>query len=426
MLDCIIIGGGIHGTYLSNLLTAELGYSKSKVRVVDPHTDACGRWKELTSRTGMQFLRSPGVHHLDISPWALSRYERRHQKEEWARSMGSTHRPSLAMFNHHIESICEEGGLNKLRIQGEATAIRKTARGLEVQTTAGAFEAREVILAISSNDKLEVPAWAEQVKPVAMHVFDPDFSFSSLMPGEKIVVVGSGITAAQVALYAAKISPGNVQLLIRHPLKIAEFDADPCWMGPKCLSLFSAEKDYSRRREMIKSARNKGTVTPEVFAAVRKAERLGVLKVVVAEVESAHKVWNNQATLLDAYNNNLCLASHVLLATGFAPGRPGGKLLEQVVAAFDMPVAKDGFPIVDRNLHWKDGIYVTGALAELEVGPPARNILGARLAGARLARVLKPSSIWDFATLVASSLHGFSGLVRRGALTKKGRYENTI
>jgi hypothetical protein len=26
MLDCIIIGGGIHGTYLSNLLTAELGY----------------------------------------------------------------------------------------------------------------------------------------------------------------------------------------------------------------------------------------------------------------------------------------------------------------------------------------------------------------------------------------------------------------
>jgi hypothetical protein len=412
MLDCIIIGGGIHGTYLSNLLTSELGYSNSKVRVIDPHDEVCGRWRELTSRTGMQFLRSPSVHSLDVSPWGLSRYQKRNQKEPWARSLGSTQRPSLAMFNRHIDCICREGELNKFRIKGEATAIRKTNKGLEVQTTAGSFQCREVIMSISSNDKLEIPSWAVDIAPVAKHVFEPSFSLTSLKNGDKIVVVGSGISAAQVALSAAQVSPGNVQLFIRHPLKIAEFDADPCWMGPKCLSLFAAEKDYSRRREMIKSARNKGTVTPEVFAAVRRAEAAGALKVVLTEVETAWKVWNNQATLLDSYRNHLCLATHVLLATGFAPGRPGGKLLDQVIAAFDMPVARDGFPIVDRNLHWKDQIYVSGALAELEVGPPARNILGARLAGARLARVLKPFSAWDFATtLVASSLHGFPGVV---------------
>jgi len=361
----------------------------------------------------MQFLRSPTVHNLDISPWSLSRFQNSHHKEEWAHSIGHTHRPSLAMFNRHVDCICEEGGLNQLRIKGEVSAIRKTRKGLEVQTSAGNFLSRQVILAISSNDKLEIPAWARDITLVSKHAFEPGFSLASLKEGDKIVVVGSGITAAQVAIYAAKVSPGNVQLFIRHPLRIAEFDADPCWMGPKCLSLFAAEKDYGKRREMIKAARNKGTVTPEVFAAVRKAEATGALNVVLTEVESARKTWNAQATLLDAYNNHLCLASHVILATGFAPGRPGGKLLDQVIAEFEMPVAKDGFPIVDRYLHWKDQIYVTGALAELEVGPPARNILGARLAGARLARVLKPSGAWDFATkLVASSLHGFSGLVR--------------
>jgi hypothetical protein len=33
------------------------------------------------------------------------------------------------------------------------------------------------------------------------------------------------------------------------------------------------------------------------------------------------------------------------------------------------------------------GLYVTGALAELELGPVARNIAGARHAGERLAAV---------------------------------------
>jgi hypothetical protein len=36
--------------------------------------------------------------------------------------------------------------------------------------------------------------------------------------------------------------------------------------------------------------------------------------------------------------------------------------------------------VVDRTLAWAPGLHVSGALAELEVGPVARNIIGARLA----------------------------------------------
>jgi hypothetical protein len=40
--------------------------------------------------------------------------------------------------------------------------------------------------------------------------------------------------------------------------------------------------------------------------------------------------------------------------------------------------------VLAPTLEWAPGLYVTGQLAELELGPTARNIGGARLAAERL------------------------------------------
>jgi hypothetical protein len=79
----------------------------------------------------------------------------------------------------------------------------------------------------------------------------------------------------------------------------------------------------------------------------------------------------------------------LLLATGFHPRRPGGGLLDGTIARLGLECAACGYPVVDAGLRWGPGLYVTGPLAELEIGPVARNILGARLAGERLAAVAK-------------------------------------
>ena len=42
-----------------------------------------------------------------------------------------------------------------------------------------------------------------------------------------------------------------------------------------------------------------------------------------------------------------------------------------------------GYPAPDKYLKWGD-VYVAGALVELELGPSARNIAGARLAAERI------------------------------------------
>jgi hypothetical protein len=78
----------------------------------------------------------------------------------------------------------------------------------------------------------------------------------------------------------------------------------------------------------------------------------------------------------------------VILATGFDPKRPGGKWLDDAIAEYDLPVADCGYPIVDDCLQWREGLYTTGPLAELEVGPVARNIIGARLAAERIGRAV--------------------------------------
>ena len=79
----------------------------------------------------------------------------------------------------------------------------------------------------------------------------------------------------------------------------------------------------------------------------------------------------------------------MLLATGFASQRPGGALVDELVSSAALPCAACGYPIVDTKLQWHPHLYVSGPLAELELGPSSRNISGARRAADRLVAALR-------------------------------------
>ena len=321
MNEAVIIGGGIHGTHISNVLCRDLGWREDRLKVIDPHECSCGRWKELTARVGMEFLRSPIVHHLGLSPWDLIQFKKHNSSSQWATSLGSKERPSLAMFNRHIDSVCENSGLQELRVRAEALSVRPFGPGLRVETTAGRFDTRRVVLAINSNDQPAIPSWAEGFKDCARHIFEPCYSHDWALASGEIAVVGAGITAAQAAILISDRAPGRVVLLSRAPLEVAEYDSDACWMGPKCLNRFALEKSYSRRRQLIQAARNKGTLTPEVFRELRRAERLGRLKLAVGNVEAVRCLDDGVVALLDSSGIELAAAGRVVLATGFLPGR---------------------------------------------------------------------------------------------------------
>ena len=73
--------------------------------------------------------------------------------------------------------------------------------------------------------------------------------------------------------------------------------------------------------------------------------------------------------------------------------RPGGRFVDRLIEDFGLPCNPCGYPIVGKDLQWGKNIYVSGPLAELQIGPCARNIVGARNAGRQLlaSLVLKVS-----------------------------------
>lgn len=377
MLDWLIVGGGIHGTYLSNLLTAEARVPRNTLRVLDPHPEPLATWNRVAENCGMRYLRSPSAHNIDIRITSVLKFVRTPKGAPLADFIPQYYRPSLALFRAHCEHVIRTRRLAELRVRGTARAIHRAADGFAVETDAAPIRARRVILCLGLGDRLRRPRWAKRLRTEggpAAHVFEPDFRREETPADGETIVVGGGITAVQLALALAEDRPGRVALLTRHPLRENNLDFDPCWIGPKCLRGFSAIP-YDRRREVVDAARNFGTVPEETMERWNVACAEGRVRLERSAVRDAIRTRGRVRLTTDAGELE---TDRIVLATGFDPRRPGGEMVDRMIAEMDLPIAPCGFPVLDEWFRWTDGLFLTGALAELQGGPCARNIVGVR------------------------------------------------
>ena len=389
MLDWLIIGGGIHGVSLAFHLIQRQRIPHERIRILDPHDHLLARWESVTTNTGMDYLRSPEVHHLHNDPWALRTFAQTRAGQPLADFIPLYHRPSLDLFNAFSASLIQRTHLDTLLITGRAQALTRCEEGWQVQTSDGDITAHHVVLAIGAGEQPHWPEWGRTLQnsdaPIN-HVFDPAFVRAALPDWENAVVIGGGITAAQTALTMAVQQPGSVTLLMRHPIRISHFDSDPCWVTSICLADFERETDYDRRRTMIKQARQRGSMPSDVAEELTQAVEAGLLRLKFTEVTQADE--DDSAITLTLTSNETLTADRLILATGFDPIRPGGAWLDQTIANEPLPVAACSYPIVDETLCWSPGLYVMGPLAELEIGPVSRNVIGARLAVERIKQAV--------------------------------------
>ncbi len=388
MLDWVIIGGGVHGTHLSHVLTGRLRWPRDRVRVLDPHPVSLMRWDQMTANVGMRFMRSSFVHHLDLDPFALKRFAQTPEGASLAQFAYPYKRPSHAFFQHHAQCVVRQYRLDEMRVQGRASGLRRSGEGWLVETTAGTLRTQRVLLALGLSEQPCWPGWARALRDAGgpvHHLFDEDFRRDQLPAWRHAIVVGGGISAVQAALTLAEREPGTVTLLARHESRVHQLDSEPGWMGPKYLSAFHLQHNLVRRRTAIDGARHRGSVPPGVQRRFRHVVSASHLAHHVAEITGATVGPLGGVQLrLDASPSRLT-ADLVVLATGFEAQRPGGAWLDESVESLGLRCSACGYPIVDRTLRWADGLYVTGPLAELELGPVARNIIGARMASKRLA-----------------------------------------
>ncbi|MEM7585021.1 MAG: FAD/NAD(P)-binding protein, partial [Acidobacteriota bacterium] len=110
-LDWLIIGGGIHGVHIAARLLGEAGISPNRLRIVDPEDRLLARWRSCTATTGMRYLRSPSVHHLDLKPWSLERFAGRRKSRGRELFASPFYRPALTLFNEHCDQVVQTFGL---------------------------------------------------------------------------------------------------------------------------------------------------------------------------------------------------------------------------------------------------------------------------------------------------------------------------
>ena len=388
----LIIGGGIQGVHLAVRLLGEAGISADRLRIVDPYERLLARWVDCTAVTGMAHMRSPSVHHLDLDPWSLRRFAEEREDDHSVDHFAPPYdRPSLELFDAHCKLVLQKYDLESLHIQDRATACTLDCGGVRVRFASGReIEAQNLVLAIGASEQPEWPEWAPRGNARIRHVFEPGFE-GWPTSSETVVVVGGGLSAAQVALRLAD-EDHVVHLVSRHGLREHQFDSDPGWLGPKYMRGFDREQDLGRRRDVITKARNRGSVPSDIRQSLRRA------------IDAKRIWWHKRVvTAMDIQGDGLQVrlgvskslaADRVLLATGFAAHRPGGSMIDELIASASLPCASCGYPIVDSSLRWHPGVYVTGPLAELVLGPVSRNISGARQAGDRIvaaARAANPA-----------------------------------
>ncbi|MEM0962376.1 MAG: FAD/NAD(P)-binding protein [Bacteroidota bacterium] len=387
-LDWLVVGGGVHGTHLSLALTARLGWPRDRVRVLDPHPEPLALWSRQTANTGMAFMRSSLVHHLDLDPYGLKRFATTREAETVARFTPPYSRPSYRLFQAHTRHVVAEHGLDRLRVPGRALGLRRAATGWRVETERGALDARRVAIAVGNTERLSWPEWARRLQEAGGrvdHLLDPSFDRTAVPEGQRVAVVGGGISAAQVATTLAQRGP--TVLIARHAPRVHQFDSDPGWLGPMYMEDFLDDPSLVSRRHAIDGARHRGSVPPDVLHRLRQAVQWHGLWHVTAEAAQVEVGPGGAARLALHQQNQAPTAvtvDRVVLATGFEPARPGGGWIDDAIEAEGLPVAPCGFPCLACSLEWAPGLHAAGPLAELELGPTARNIAGARAAAARL------------------------------------------
>lgn len=387
MLDWLIVGGGIHGTHLAHVLVHQIGIPADAVRILDPHERLLAAWSQRTDNTGMRFLRSPRVHNIDIDAHALERFAREQPSYEPAWWIDPYFRPSYALFQQHCQHVIDSYQLQRLHIQGQALALHRVSDGWCVETASDRVMAHRVLLA-TGRQQLFIPDWAEaliaQNAPI-QHVLDMSFDKRHIENGATVMVIGGGISAGQIALKL--MDDHDVTLVTRQPLRHRDFDSSPCWLGPACLRSFG-NADHARRRWMIGEARHPGTLAHDIYKGLNEAIRAKTITHQQDCVVSAEATTDNRVTLTFA-DGLTSTVDHLVLATGLKAVPATQSWLADTVTRYKLRVAECGYPILDRKLRWTEGLYASGPLAELELGPASANIAGARAAAERLQQMYR-------------------------------------
>ncbi len=385
VFDLIVVGTGIHGVHLASSIVEARIVARDRVLLVDPHREFLQLWNRRVHNCCMDFLRSPGSHGLAPNFYDLRRMMR--SRRDW---IPPYRRPAVSLFHRHARERIRTYLDGLQRVQGTVRTINDTGPFRLVVGPAGeTYTSRTVILATG----MGAPHVPEALRSVydrsnrVVHVYDTEFDPLELFRGERVLIAGGGIAALHLAGALARRDL-DVTIWTRDRMTVHQFDSDPCFTGPRCGDRFAAIEDDAARLELILANRRPGSVPPDLFERFQRDLQQGIHHQKYIEVKEC-RLHGTEIEVVGGTRDHETRDvtdrfDRVISCTGFEPGPPARDLLERIARDVDAPLGAGGFPRVDHTLSWLPGLYVTGGLADLALGPPARNIIGAHLARRRV------------------------------------------
>ncbi|MES1947185.1 hypothetical protein C84B14_07550 [Salinisphaera sp. C84B14] len=368
MYDWLIIGGGMHGAFAAQAITA--AGPAARLAVLDDRP-ALADWQRRADACGMTYLRSSNAHHLGRRADALRAFAAANGFDS-GHELGYYRRPSRALFEAHARHALA----GPARIATRGQRIERMPQGWRVHATNGQiYDTRRLVLALGPNAPYR-PVGAADCE----HVYDAGFAIDRYASA-RLAVVGGGITGAQLALRLQQLGH-TVCWVTRTPPRRADFDSEPCYAGPRCLAPF-ARTPIEARTAVLAEARQPGTLPPDIFARITAALAAGDIAWRRGDLESTD---TNGLLLADGRRID---ADRVILATGFENHARPDSLLGHTLDALELRCDSDGHVFINDDLEAAPGLHVLGRPASLQLGPMAGNIKGARLAGTRLAGLAK-------------------------------------
>ena len=209
------------------------------------------------------------------------------------------------------------------------------------------------------------------------HMADKE-AFQPIKKGGKVVVVGGGLSAVQTALRFAS-EGGEVTLCSRRPLVSQVFDLPLSFFDP--LQHRRDRFEYynlpiEERLAWIQKKRNGGTVPPFYIELLKKERRIEHVVDITPEVIPGGLRFSCGREIEGVEKIILCTGSSVdCNSLGLMK-----KTYENLSEKLGLEVVT-GLPVVDEELKWGGAdspLHVVGALAMLQLGPDAPNLMGAK------------------------------------------------
>ena len=271
------------------------------------------------------------------------------------------------------------------------------------------------------------------------------------LAGERVLVVGGGLTSAHLLRTALDGGAAHVTLCSRAALREKQFDLTLEWVGwrhrPGTLARFLAEQSMEARLAALQSARGGGSVTPEGMQHLR-AELAAGRATLLEQAEVASAEWCEEeqprnaaaaaapprcswrvdfdrdvagelgaATRADG-GGDPCAGrfDRIWLATGSVLDVASDPILAPLLASVASPHAGcghahadggagageaeagegavrvvGGLPVLHPSLALRRGVpcFVMGGYAALQLGPDALNLAGGRAGACRIASVIR-------------------------------------